>query len=96
MKEHMRKINTKRFGIILFVLVAVAVTIFFSSYAIFGELEAQLEQNLEDVATQNALALRNKIHSNHELIVSLSDNMHGVEQGEDIEERLQSLEIFLD
>ena len=96
MKEHMKKIKTKRFGIILFVLVAVAVTIFFSSYAIFGELEGQLEQNLEDVATQNALALHNKIHSNHELIVSLSDNMHGVEQGEDIEERLQSLEIFLD
>ncbi len=96
MKEYMKKIKTKRFGIILFVLVAVAVTIFFSSYAIFGELEGQLEQNLEDVATQNALALHNKIHSNHELIVSLSDNMHGVEQGEDIEERLQSLEIFLD
>lgn len=96
MKEHMKKIKTKRFGIILFVLVAVAVTIFFSSYAIFGELEGQLEHNLEDVATQNALALHNKIHSNHELIVSLSDNMHGVEQGEDIEERLQSLEIFLD
>ena len=96
MKEHMKKIKTKRFGIILFVLVAVAVTIFFSSYAIFGELEGQLEQNLEDVATQNALALHNKIHSNHELIVSLSDNMHGVEQGEDIEERLRSLEIFLD
>ena len=96
MKEHMKKIKTKRFGIILFVLVAVAVTIFFSSYAIFGELEGQLEQNLEDVATQNALALHNKIHSNYELIVSLSDNMHGVEQGEDIEERLQSLEIFLD
>ena len=96
MKEYMKKIKTKRFGIILFVLVAVAVTIFFSSYAIFGELEGQLEQNLEDVATQNALALHNKIHSNYELIVSLSDNMHGVEQGEDIEERLQSLEIFLD
>ena len=96
MKEHMKKIKTKRFGIILFVLVAVAVTIFFSSYAIFGELEGQLEHNLEDVATQNALALHNKIHSNHELIVSLSDNMHGVEQGEDIEERLRSLEIFLD
>ena len=46
MKEHMKKIKTKRFGIILFVLVAVAVTIFFSSYAIFGELEGQLEQNL--------------------------------------------------
>ena len=75
MKEHMKKIKTKRFGIILFVLVAVAVTIFFSSYAIFGELEAQLEQNLEDVATQNALALHNKIHSNYELLQSLSKNM---------------------
>lgn len=62
MKEHMKRINTKKFSIILFVLVAIAITIFFSSYIIFNELETQLRQNLEDVATQNALALHNKIH----------------------------------
>lgn len=95
MKEHMKRINTKKFSIILFVLVAIVVTIFFSSYIIFNELETQLRQNLEDVATQNALALHNKIHSNYELLLSLSENMHDVEP-DNIDERLQSLEIFLD
>lgn len=95
MKEHMKRINTKKFSIVLFVLVAIVVTIFFSSYFIFKELETQLRQNLEDVATQNALALHNKIHSNYELILSLSENMHDVDP-DNIDEKLQSLEIFLD
>ena len=95
MKEQIKKIDTKKFGIILFVLLAIAVTIFSSSYIIFNELEKQLRQNLEDVATQNALALHNKIHSNYELILSLSDNMHDVEP-DNIEEKLHSFEIFLD
>lgn len=95
MKEQMKKIKTKRFSIILLVLVSIVVTIFFSSYIIFIELETQLQQNLEDVASQNALALHNKVHSNYELILSLSENMHDVAP-ENIKERLQPLEIFLD
>lgn len=95
MKEHMTRINTKKFSIILSVLVAIVIMIFFSSYIIFNELEAQLRQNLEDVAMQNALALHNKIHSNYELILSLSENMHDVEP-DNIDEKLQSFEIFLD
>ena len=67
MKEHMKRTNTKKFGIILVVMLAIVITIFYSSYVIFNELEAQLQKNLEDVAAQNALALHNKIHSNYEL-----------------------------
>lgn len=95
MKEQTKRINTKKFSVILFVMAFIVVTIFFSSYIIFCELETQLQQNLEDVATQNALALHNKIHSNHELILSLSEKMHDVEP-DNIEEKLQSFEIFLD
>ena len=91
----MKKINTKKFSIILLVLLAIVITIISSSYIIFNELEAQLQQNLEDVATQNALALHNKIHSNYELLLSLSENMHDVEP-ENVNEKLQSFEIFLD
>ena len=91
----MKRINTKKFSIILFVLVAIVVTIFFSSYIIFNELETQLRQNLEDVATQNALALHNKIHSNYELLQSLSKNMHDITP-DNITEKLRSFEIFLD
>ncbi|MGN0318216.1 MAG: EAL domain-containing protein [Lachnospira sp.] len=94
MKEHMKRFNTKKFSAILVVLAAILVTIFVSSYRISYELEEQLQQNLEDVASQNAVALHNKIHSNYELLLSLSNEMHGVEP-DNIEEKLQSLEIFL-
>ena len=71
------------------------VFIFYSSYVIFNELEAQLQKNLEDVAAQNALALHNKIHSNYELILSLSENMHDVSP-DNVDEKLKSFNIFLD
>lgn len=95
MKKPMKKINSKKVSTILVVLVAIVITIISSSYIIFNELEDQLRQNLEDVATQNALALYNKVDSNYELLLSLSENMHGVEP-DNIDERLQSFEIFLD
>lgn len=95
MNKYTKRITTKKISIILFVLIAIVVIIFSSSYLIFRELETQLSQNLEDVAAQNALALHNKIHSNYELLLSLSNNMHDVEP-DNVAERLQSLEIFLD
>ena len=95
MKEHMKRTNTKKFGIILVVMLAIVITIFYSSYVIFNELEAQLQKNLEDVAAQNALALHNKIHSNYELILSLSENMHDVSP-DNVDEKLKSFNIFLD
>lgn len=95
MNEHTKNANRKKFIIILSVLAAVVITVISSSYVIYHEFEAQLEQNLEDVATQNALALHNKIHSNYELLQSLSKNMHGMTP-DTIEETLQSFEIFLD
>lgn len=95
MKKHAKKINTKKFIIILSVLLAIVITVVSSSYIIFIELRAQLQQNLEDVATQNALALHNKIHSNYELLLSLSNNMHDASL-DNIDEKLESFEIFLD
>lgn len=79
----------------LSVLLAIVITVISSSYVIFNELEEQLQQNLEDVATQNALALHNKIHSNYELLLSLSKNMHDVTP-DNINEKLHSFEIFID
>ena len=95
MSEHTKKVNTKKFIIILSVFLAIVITVISSSYVIFDELEEQLQQNLEDVATQNALALHNKIHSNYELLLSLSKNMHDVTP-DNIDEKLHSFEIFLD
>ena len=67
MNEQTKKVNKKKFIIMLTALLAIVITVLSSSYVIFNELEEQLQQNLEDVATQNALALHNKIHSNYEL-----------------------------
>ncbi|MBO5279239.1 MAG: EAL domain-containing protein [Lachnospiraceae bacterium] len=91
----MKKNNMKKFIIMLFVLLSIVVTVLVSSYMIFNELEKQLQQNLEDVANQNSLALHNKIHSQHLLLDSLSENLHGVTP-ETIEEALQSFTIFLE
>ena len=93
MNNHAKKITGKKFISILTALLAIVITVLLSSYIIFNELETQLQQNLEDVATQNALALHNKIHSNYELLQSLSHTMHGVTP-DTIEEKLASFEIF--
>lgn len=95
MSESTKKTTTKKFIIILSLLLAIVITIVSSSYIIFNELETQLQQNLEDVATQNALALHNKIHSNYNLLNSLSVNMHDVTL-DNVEEKLHALEIFID
>lgn len=95
MNEHTKKVNMKKFIIMLCVFLAIVITVISSSYVIYNEIETQLQQNLEDVATQNALALHNKIHSNYDLLLSLSETMHDVTP-DNIEEKLQSFEIFLE
>lgn len=89
MNEGKRKNNGKKAVIMLFILSSIVVTVFFSSYFITKEMEIQLQQSLEDVANQNALALYNKIHSNHQLLLGLSDQMKGIEE-QDIPEKLSS------
>ena len=90
-----KKLNIKKLLIVLTALLAIAVTVLAGSYVVVGELKEQLQQNLEDVANQNAVALHNKIHSNHLLLEGLSERMHGVTT-ETIEETLQSFTMFID
>lgn len=95
MGDSVKKVNMKKFVIVLTALLAIVITVFASSYVIVDELKDQLQQNLEDVANQNALALHNKIHSNCLLLEGLSETLHGVTT-ETIDEKLQTFEIFLD
>lgn len=95
MGENTKRVNKKKFTIMLSVLLCIVITVLTSSYIIFYELREQLQQNMEDVANQNALALHNKIHSNHQLLVSLSKELQQVTT-DTIEETLQSFTIFLD
>ena len=90
-----KKLKMKKLFIVLGALLAIVITVLCTSYIIAGELTDQLQQNLEDVANQNALALHNKIHSNHLLLEGLSENLHGATP-ETIEDSLQSFTIFLD
>ena len=90
-----KRINIKKLLTILAALFSIAVTVLAGSYAVVDELEDQLRQNLEDVANQNAVALYNRIHSNHLLLEGLSENMHGVTT-ETVEETLQSFTVFID
>lgn len=95
MGENTKKVNKEKFTIMLSVLLCIVITVLTSSYVIFYELREQLQKNMEDVANQNALALHNKIHSNHQLLVSLSENMQQITP-DTIEETLQSFTIFLE
>lgn len=90
-----KRINIKKLLTILAALFAIVVTVVAGSYVVVGELRKQLRQNLEDVANQNAVALYNRIHSNHLLLEGMSENMHGVTT-ETVEETLQSFAVFID
>lgn len=95
MNEKSRKVSIKKFITIFISLLAIVITVLICSYFIFFELESQLQHNLADVGKQNALALKNKIHSNHVLLEGLSENMHQ-QTPETIDETLQSFTIFLE
>lgn len=95
MNGNIKKMNMKKLLIVMAALLAIVITVLSSSYVIAGELTQQLQQNLEDVANQNALALYNKVHANHLLLEGLSEKLHHVTP-ETIEETLQTFSVFLD
>lgn len=95
MNGNIKNRNIKKLLIMGIALLVIVITVLGSSYVIAGELTKQLQQNLEDVASQNALALYNKIHSNHLLLESLSEDLHDATP-ETIEGTLQTFAVFLD
>ena len=95
MNGNIRKVNIKKLLIMVAALLVIVITVLSSSYVIAGELTQQLQQNLEDVANQNALALYNKVHSNHLLLEGLSENLHHATP-ETIEKTLKSFSVFVD
>ena len=90
-----KKLSIKKTLIVVTALLFIIVTVLVGSYVVVGELKEQLQQNLEDVANQNAVALSNKIQSNYLLLEGLADKMHGVTP-ETIEETLKSFTPFID
>ena len=90
-----KHITQKTFAIMFSILLVIVVTVLFSSYRMSKELEYQLQQNLEDVANQNSLALYNKIESHYLLLDALSKDLHH-QTPETIEKTLHSFTNVLD
>lgn len=89
------KVERKKHIIILVVLLCIVFIVTKSAYVNVAEIEKQVQQNLEDVAKQNALVLYSKIQSRYELITSLSSQLENVTE-DTIQEKLKEFEIFLD
>lgn len=87
--------DVKKILIILVAFIGIVVAVIYSSHVTMKEMEKQLQQNLTDVARQNAMILQAKINANYELLNSLSKELDGVTP-ETINEKLSSFEIFLE
>lgn len=85
----------KKFIIVLFALLGIAVTVLHSSYVNVDEMEAQLQQNLADVAGQNAVTLRTKVFADYKLIRSLSRELTDATTA-NIDGKLAYFKMFLD
>lgn len=73
----MEEQSGKQIKIIISAAVAVLILVvtLFCTEKIQAEMQMQLSQNLEDVANQNAMALRNQVHSNEQLLKGLISEM---------------------
>lgn len=90
-----KNIERKKVLIVLLSLLCITVAVLRSSYVNVSEMEKQLEQNLEDVAKQNAEVLHSRMHAQYELLIALSKELEGVTP-DTIKEKLEHFKIFLD
>lgn len=95
MKFSSKKLGMKKFIIVLFALFGIAVTVLHSSYVNVGEMEVQLQQNLADVAGQNAVTLHTKVDADYKLIRSLSKELTDATTA-NIDGKLAYFKTFLD
>ncbi|MCM1106232.1 MAG: EAL domain-containing protein [Blautia sp.] len=84
----------KLFGTVFLVLAAILLVVLMCSYRVVGELEEQLNQNLEDVANQNVMALRNQVHANYLLVKTLAAELE--EMQENREEAVADFDVFVE
>lgn len=90
-----KNLDMKKILIVLFVLLGITVIVFYSNHANTKEMEKQLQQNLADVARQNAVILDEKISTEYDLLNSLSKELKGVTP-DTIEEKLNYFTVFMD
>ena len=95
MRFSSKNLGMKKFIIVLFALFGIAVTVLHSSYVNVDEMETQLQQNLADVAGQNAVTLRTKVFADYKLIRSLSKGLTDATPA-NIDSKLAYFKTFLD
>lgn len=89
-----RVLTTRGIFTVIIVLACIVATVLWGSYANEKELEKQIQHNLADVASQNAMLLESKVTTEYELLESLSQKLEDVTP-ENIDEKLSSFEIFI-
>lgn len=90
-----KRVEKKKGFIILLVFLGIVTIVVHSAWVNTKEVKKQLEQNLADVAQQNAHVLQSKLHAQHQLLNSLSGELQGVTQNT-IKEQLSEFEIYMD
>lgn len=90
-----KKSSMKNIIVVLFVFIGIVVAVLHSSYVNAVEVEKNMEQNLADVARQNAAVLDSKIYSQYELLNSLSRELKGVTT-DNIGDKLNHFNRFMD
>lgn len=85
----------KKIIIVLSVLLGITLVVFCGAYFNVTEIKKQMQQNLTDVAKQNAEILHSKIHAEYELLNALSNELDGVTP-DTINEKLEHFEILME
>lgn len=85
----------KKSIIIAVIFCGIAIMVLHSNYFTLAELEKQMQQNLEDVARQNAQILDTKISAKYELLSSLVKKLETTTP-ETMNEKLDEFKIFME
>lgn len=92
--EKHNKLAIKEIVTVLSVLIGVAAIIIYGAYISVTEVEYQVQQNLTDVATQNAMILKSRLHEKHELLNALSNELDDVDKNT-IQKKLSYYSVLL-
>lgn len=90
-----KELAKKKIKVIFSILIAILLVVFLSAYVNVIEIEKQMQQNLADVAGQNAVILESKIGARYRLLNSLAKDLEGITE-ETIEEEMSYFQVFLD
>ena len=85
MKE--KKMLKLRIGVVIAVLLCLGIIIFFASKRIETALAGEMQKTLEDVATQNIIAVNKEVAAKYKLLLALS---------REVASRTDDIETFLD